>query len=67
MFLNRVNVIAEYDAVVRSANFQMALPSVIALREFIKQDRSPAFTRFNVFFKRRVSVFVLWLAGRSHI
>lgn len=51
VFLNRVNVIAEYDTVVRSANFQMALPSVIALREFINQDRSPAFTRFNVFLR----------------
>ena len=29
----------------------MKLPSVIALREFVKQDRQPAFTRFNVFLR----------------
>ncbi|MEL6782394.1 MAG: HNH endonuclease [Pseudomonadota bacterium] len=51
VFLERVDVIAEYDYVVRSPSFEMRLPSVIALREFIRQDRPPAFTRFNVFLR----------------
>lgn len=51
VFLDRVDIIAEYDTIVRSPSFEMRLPSVIALREFVKQDRSPAFTRFNVFLR----------------
>ena len=51
VFLERVDVIAEYDYVVRSPSFEMRLPSVIALREFVRQDRPPAFTRFNVFLR----------------
>ncbi len=51
VFLDRVDVIAEYDWVVRSPSFEMRLPSVIALREFVRQDRPPAFTRFNLFLR----------------
>ncbi len=51
VFLNRVEVVAEYDHVIRSPSFEMKLPSVISLREFVRQDRSPAFTRFNVFLR----------------
>ena len=51
VFLDRVDVIAEYDHYVRSPSFEMRLPSVIALREFVRQDRNPAFTRFNVFLR----------------
>ena len=51
VFLERVDVIAEYDQYVHSPSMKMRLPSVIALREFVKQDRPPAFTRFNVFLR----------------
>ena len=51
VFLERVEVIAEYDHVVRSPSFEMRLPSVIALRSFVHQNRPPAFTRFNVFLR----------------
>ncbi|MEM0984987.1 MAG: HNH endonuclease [Pseudomonadota bacterium] len=51
VFLQRVDVIAEYDHFVRSPSFEMRLPSVIALREFVRQDRPPAFTRFNLFLR----------------
>lgn len=51
VFLERVDVVALYDHVVRSPSFEMRLPSVIALREFVRQDRPPAFTRFNVFLR----------------
>jgi 5-methylcytosine-specific restriction endonuclease McrA len=51
VFLERVDVIAQYDQMVHSPSFEMRLPSVVALREFVKQDRPPAFTRFNVFLR----------------
>jgi 5-methylcytosine-specific restriction endonuclease McrA len=51
VFLERVDVVAEYDTVVHSPSFEMRLPSVISLREYVAQDRPPAFTRFNVFLR----------------
>lgn len=51
VFLERVEVVALYEQTVRSPSFEMRLPSVIALREFVSQDRPPAFTRFNVFLR----------------
>ncbi|GIK98255.1 MAG: HNH endonuclease [Alphaproteobacteria bacterium] len=53
VFLDRVNIISEYDQVVRSPTFEMRLPSVISLKEFIPLARRPAFTRFNVFLRDR--------------
>ena len=51
VFLDRVDIVAEYDCVVRSPSRELRLPSVIALRDFVRQDRPPAFTRFNVFLR----------------
>jgi 5-methylcytosine-specific restriction endonuclease McrA len=51
VFLDRVDVVAEYDKVVHSASFEMRLPSVVSLRTYIDHARSPAFTRFNVFLR----------------
>ena len=51
VFLKRVEVIAEYDQIVHSPSFEMRLPSVVALHDFVHQDRPPAFTRFNVFLR----------------
>ena len=51
VFLDRVNVLSEYDRTVRSPSFEMQLPSVIALKEYVHLDRRPAFTRFNVFLR----------------
>ena len=53
VFMDRVNIISEYDRVVRSPSFEMRLPSVVSLKEFIPQARRPAFTRFNVFLRDR--------------
>lgn len=53
VFLDRVNVLAEYDMAVRSPSFEMALPSVIALKEYVPPARRAAFTRFNVFLRDR--------------
>jgi 5-methylcytosine-specific restriction endonuclease McrA len=51
VFLDRVEVVAEYEHKVHSPSFEMRLPSVISLRDYISQDRPPAFTRFNVFLR----------------
>ncbi len=53
VFLDRVNIVSEYERVVRSPSFEMRLPSVIALKEFVPMERRPAFTRFNVFLRDR--------------
>jgi 5-methylcytosine-specific restriction endonuclease McrA len=55
VFLDRVNIIAHYDRTVRSPSYEMALPSVIALKEYVPSARKPAFTRFNVFLRDRFS------------
>ena len=51
VFLERVDVVAHYDYEVHSPSFAMKLPSVISLRDYVHQDRPPAFTRFNVFLR----------------
>eukprot|EP01033_Poteriospumella_lacustris_P021763 gene21763-16227_t len=51
VFLERVEVVTSYDQMVRSPSFEMALPSVVALKTYIPQDRPPAFTRFNLFLR----------------
>ncbi len=51
VFLERVNIVSEYDTVVRSPSFEMKLPSVIALKQYDSHDRRPAFTRFNVYLR----------------
>jgi len=53
VFLDRVNIVSEYDEEVRSPSFSMRLPSVIALKQYVPISRKPAFTRFNVFLRDR--------------
>ena len=53
VFLGRVNIVSEYDRMVRSPSFEMRLPSVISLKEYVPGTRRPAFTRFNVFLRDR--------------
>ncbi|MBV6633514.1 MAG: HNH endonuclease [Alphaproteobacteria bacterium] len=53
VFLDRVNIISRYETVVRSPTFEMQLPSVISLKDYVSTDRRPAFTRFNVFLRDR--------------
>ena len=53
VFLERVNIVSEYDEMVRSPSFEMRLPSVISLKKYIPASRRPAFTRFNVFLRDR--------------
>ena len=51
VFLDRVDVVASYDQKVHSPSFEMPIPSVVSLRHYVAQDRSPAFTRFNLFLR----------------
>ncbi len=51
VFLGRVSVVSEYDRYIRSPTFEMRLPSVISLKDYVTQSRRPAFTRFNVFLR----------------
>lgn len=53
VFLDRVNILSEYEREVHSPSFSMRLPSVIALKSYIPMTRQPAFTRFNVFLRDR--------------
>lgn len=53
VFLDRVSVVSQYERTIHSPSFEMRLPSVIALKEYVPAARRPAFTRFNVFLRDR--------------
>jgi 5-methylcytosine-specific restriction endonuclease McrA len=57
-------VVAEYDQVVRSPSTTMRLPSVIALRDYVRPPSRVAFTRFNVFLRDR---FRCQYCGEQHL
>ncbi len=64
VFLERVNVLSEYDRQVHSPNWAVNLPSVISLKRYIVVAKRPAFTRFNVFLRDRFSC---QYCGDSHV
>lgn len=47
----RVDIVAEYDRVVRSPSLTMNLPSVVALREYQALDQKAALTRLNIWIR----------------
>jgi 5-methylcytosine-specific restriction endonuclease McrA len=51
MFLDRVDVVDHYEREVHSATVALKLPSVIALKQYVKPSNHPAFTRFNLFLR----------------
>lgn len=51
--LERVHIVSHYDKMVRSPSFEMRLPSVVSLKTYIRPNKHPAFTRFNVFLRDR--------------
>lgn len=51
VFLDRVAIVAEYDAFVRSPTTEIRIPSVVVLKEFVKPQKRVAFTRFNLFLR----------------
>ncbi len=50
-WLDRVDIIAEYDEVARSPSMEIRIPSVVVLKDFVKPQRKVAFTRFNLFLR----------------
>jgi 5-methylcytosine-specific restriction endonuclease McrA len=55
VFMDRVQIVSEYDRVVHSPSFEFKLPSVIALKDYVATERRPALTRFNVFLRDHFS------------
>src|SRR5918997_161616 len=53
VFLERVDIVAQYAREVHSPTRTMQIPSVIALRQFVRPSEHPAFTRFNLFLRDR--------------
>jgi len=53
VFLERVNILEEYERVIHSPSFEMRIPSVISLKTYVRPVRNPAFTRFNLFLRDR--------------
>ena len=51
VFLDRVNVVLEYNQVVNSPSISIKLPSVISLKDYVPLPSKAAFTRFNVFLR----------------
>ena len=49
--LDRVNILAEYDEVVRSPSIELKIPSVVVLKDYVKPQKRVAFTRFNLFLR----------------
>ena len=53
IFLQRVDVVSSYAREVHSPSWSMPIPSVIALRQYVRPNEFPAFTRFNLFLRDR--------------
>ncbi|MEM9524916.1 MAG: HNH endonuclease [Pseudomonadota bacterium] len=51
VWLDRVDIVAEYDEVAHSPTTQIRIPSVVVLRDYVKPRRCVAFTRFNLFLR----------------
>ena len=51
VWLERVDIVAEYDHVVHSPSTRIRIPSVIVLKDFVKPQKRVAFTRFNLFLR----------------
>lgn len=50
-FMDRVEIVAEYDHVVRSPSLALKVPSVVVLKDYVKPRKRVAFTRFNLFLR----------------
>ena len=50
-WLDRVDILAEYDEVVRSPSTEIRIPSVVVLKDYVKPQKRVAFTRFNLFLR----------------
>jgi len=54
-YLDRVQIIAEYDEVARSPSIEIRIPSVVVLKDYVRPQKRVAFTRFNLFLRDHFS------------
>ncbi len=54
-WLDRVQIVAEYDEVVRSPSTEIRIPSVVVLKDYVRPQKRVAFTRFNLFLRDEFS------------
>ena len=54
-WLDRVQIIAEYDDIVRSPSTEIRIPSVVVLKDYGKPRKTVAFTRVNLFLRDEFS------------
>jgi 5-methylcytosine-specific restriction endonuclease McrA len=50
-YLDRVDIVAEYDECVHSPTTTLRIPSVVVLKDYVKPQKKVAFTRFNLFLR----------------
>lgn len=50
-YLDRVDIVAEYDQLVHSPSIVIKIPSVVVLKDYVKPQKRVAFTRFNLFLR----------------
>ena len=50
-FLDRVDIVAEYEDFVHSPSTRIRVPSVVVLKDYVKPQKRVAFTRFNLFLR----------------
>ncbi len=50
-YMERVNILAEYDQEIRSPSLSLKIPSVVVLKDYVQPQKRVAFTRFNLFLR----------------
>ena len=50
-YMDRVDIVAEYDHYVHSPTIRFRIPSVVVLKDYVKPQKRVAFTRFNLFLR----------------
>jgi 5-methylcytosine-specific restriction endonuclease McrA len=50
-WLDRVDIVSEYEEVVHSPSTTIRIPSVVVLKDFVRPQKRVAFTRFNLFLR----------------
>jgi 5-methylcytosine-specific restriction endonuclease McrA len=51
MVRDSVYVLSEHERIVKSPTTEFKLPSILVLKDYVDNQRPPAFTRFNVFLR----------------
>ena len=54
-YMDRVDIVAEYDHYVHSPTIRFRIPSVVVLKDYVKPQKRVAFTRFNLFLRDHFS------------